>query len=600
MVLFCTVTSMNAQQLLKGDMNDDGDLTVEDVTTLVDMVMGRQAPIPIENPGIGMFEIDNTGLYGTWETSDNESIVIFDETEATYNAKKYSYQYYPNLQKLILSDKDSGKTEVMLYVEKMSDSQIRIFDNKVGDFVEYLLSNKVKVESITLSQTTLELKAGNVSEPIMATVTPEDARQIVIWSSSDEALATVENGVITAIAPGMVTITCAATDGSEVTASCEVTITQQTLITEITLSPSSLDLEVNNTETIEFSVLPEDASNKEVTWSSNAEAVATVENGVVTAVAPGTATITCASTDGSRVNATCEVTVSPKVILVMGITLSQSSIKLKTGNTQTIEATVTPEYASNKEVTWSSSAEAVATVEDGVVTAVAAGTAIITCTATDDSGVSATCEVTVPVEHKYVDLGLTSGTLWATCNLGAEDPADMGYYFAWGETEPKTTYNWSTYAHCNGTNTSFTKYCQANDIWAGGGMPDGLTILQSEDDAATQLWGDEWCMPTSGQLAELNDCRKEYTSRQYNGKTIYGIKFYNRISGSPTLFLPISGIVKNETTTYDNGYYWANNASKDVKGSSFYISVEDGVITAMKIINTQNRCYGMTIRPVRK
>ena len=519
-VLFCTVTSMNAQQLLKGDMNDDGDLTVGDVTILVDMIKTGER-VYIVNPSTGMFEIDNTGLYGTWETSDNESVVIFDETEATYNAKKYSYQYYPNLGKLVLSDKDSEKTKVMLFVDKSSENKIRIFDNGIGDFVEYILSNKVKVESITLSQTLFEMEVGDVSDPIVVTVAPEDA------------------------------------------------------------------------------------TNKEVTWTSNDVTVATVKEGVVTAVAPGTATITCTATDGSKVNATCEVTV--KAILITDITLSQSSIKLKTGNTLTIEATINPEDATNKEVTWKSSDVKVATVADGVVTAVAPGTATITCAAMDGSNVKATCEVTVPVEYEYVDLGLRSGTLWATCNIGAEDPADVGDYFAWGEIEPKEKYTWGTYIHCNGASNKQIKYCINAGYWDGEGEnPDGLIALKSEDDAATQLWGDEWCMPTSGDLAELNECpRKEYSTRQYNGQTVVGVEIYNRVIGFPSIFIPISGYINNGKITNPTfGYCWSNTNSEQngmITASTFQIEIDQENSRAGTLdIVPKNRCYGMPIRPVRK
>ena len=200
-VLFCTMTSVNAQQLLKGDMNDDGDLTIGDVTALVEMIKnGERVHIDLN---MGLTEADNTKLYGTWETADHESIVIFEETGAVYNNKKYSYQYYPNLQKLVLSDTESGPAKVMLFVEKKSDTEISIFDNKIADFVLYDLSPEVvKVESITLSQTSLELTVDD-TETIVATVLPEKAHQKVNWSSSDETVATVdENGVVTAVAIG--------------------------------------------------------------------------------------------------------------------------------------------------------------------------------------------------------------------------------------------------------------------------------------------------------------------------------------------------------------------------------------------------------------
>ena len=100
--------------------------------------------------------------------------------------------------------------------------------------------------------------------------------------------------------------------------------------------------------------------------------------------------------------------------------------------------------------------------------------------------------------HEYVDLGLPSGTLWATCNVGAETPEGYGDYFAWGETELKTTYNLSTYKYTNGSYDQLTKYC-SNSSYGYNGFTDTLTVLLPEDDAATANWGDGWCMPTADQ-----------------------------------------------------------------------------------------------------
>ena len=95
-------------------------------------------------------------------------------------------------------------------------------------------------------------------------------------------------------------------------------------------------------------------------------------------------------------------------------------------------------------------------------------------------------------EHEWVDLGLTSGTLWATCNVGATAPEDYGDYFAWGETEPKEDYSWSTYKWCNGSYKTQTKYCTNSKY----GTVDDKTELEPEDDAAFVNWGSTWRMPT--------------------------------------------------------------------------------------------------------
>ena len=161
--------------------------------------------------------------------------------------------------------------------------------------------------------------------------------------------------------------------------------------TGIALDKENISLSVGATQELVATVIPSVATNKNVTWTSNHPEIATVENGVVTAVAAGEATITATTEDGNNV-ATCTVTVATPVTAV---TLDKTTLSIKRGNTETLTATVEPEDASNKNVTWASDNEAVATVdENGVVTAVSAGTANVTVT-TVDGGKTATCVVTV-------------------------------------------------------------------------------------------------------------------------------------------------------------------------------------------------------------
>lgn len=111
---------------------------------------------------------------------------------------------------------------------------------------------------------------------------------------------------------------------------------------------------------------------------------------------------------------------------------------------------------------------------------------------------------TAQEQHDYVDLGLPSGTLWATCNVGASNPWDEGDYFAWGETKPKSNYSRSTYKYANGDSNGLTKYCKDPD-YGYNGYTDSRTTLELSDDAATANWGSSWCMPTQAQFQELKD-----------------------------------------------------------------------------------------------
>ena len=285
---------------------------------------------------------------------------------------------------------------------------------------------------------------------------------------------------------------------------------------------------------------------------------------------------------------------------VTSITLSQTSLSLEVGKTQTLTAAVLPSNATNKAVAWTSSNTSVATVStSGMVTAKASGTCTITCSATDGSGVKAECQVTVGSSgqqgnHEYVDLGLPSGTKWATCNVGASEPEEYGDYFAWGETTPKSTYNWSTYKWCKGSETTKTKYCTQSD-YGYNGFTDNLTELQPEDDAATANWGSGWRMPSSDQINELiND---EYTTwewTQLNG--VYGRKVTSKSNGN-SIFLPAAGI-RWDDELYDagsDGLYWSSSLTPFYDNFACFLYFNSGGWNW----NYNYRFYGQSVRAVR-
>lgn len=228
-------------------------------------------------------------------------------------------------------------------------------------------------------------------DTLTATIAPENATlKTVSWESSDNNIATVVDGVVTAMAVGTATITATA---DNVTTTCIVTITQP--VTGVVLDQTKAELEVSETLTLVATVLPENATDKSVVWTSDKDSIATVTDGVVTAVAPGIATITVTTVDGNH-SATCVITVLEPIIKVTGVTLDITALTLDVPQTATLKATVAPEDATDKSVTWASDNETVATVVDGIVTAVAEGTANITVTTTD-GGFKATCVVTVRI-----------------------------------------------------------------------------------------------------------------------------------------------------------------------------------------------------------
>ena len=164
-------------------------------------------------------------------------------------------------------------------------------------------------------------------------------------------------------------------------------------VTGVTLSPTSITLVEGESQSLTAVISPSNAENQQVRWSSSDASVATVANGKVTAIKAGNATITVTTEDGGK-TATCAVKVTAKVYPVTGVSLDKTTCELTVGGDVTLTATINPANATNKNVTWKTSDATVATVVNGKVTALKAGTATITVT-TEDGNKTATCTVTV-------------------------------------------------------------------------------------------------------------------------------------------------------------------------------------------------------------
>ncbi len=252
----------------------------------------------------------------------------------------------------------------------------------------------VAVTGITLSQTSVELTEGE-STRITATISPDNAtNKKVIWSS-DNSNVTVSDGTITGKKACTATVTAKSDDGGK-TATCRVLVIERIIqVSSVSLDKTSFAITEGESETLSAIISPTNATDQSVIWSSSDESVASVSSGgVVTAKAAGSATITVKTNDGGK-TATCSVTVLAKTVSVTGVSLSESFLSMEEGETRTLTATVTPENATDKSVTWSSSAESVATVSaTGEVTAKSVGSATITVKTTD-GGMIATCYVSV-------------------------------------------------------------------------------------------------------------------------------------------------------------------------------------------------------------
>lgn len=256
---------------------------------------------------------------------------------------------------------------------------------------------KQKVGEISLSAGKTTLKVGE-STKVTASISPENATDKgITFTSSAATVATVDaDGNVMATGAGSATITATAKDGKG--ASSSISLKVEEMAAGVTLEPNSLNLKENETAQLSASVQPTTASQS-IRYSSNNDAVATVSNtGLVTAVKEGTAIITAAANDGSGKYATCTVKVgsTPVEVPVTGITVNPSELLLEEKEAKELKATVEPANATNKGVIFSSSNTNVAVVSnDGLVTAVNNGTAIITVTSKENSSIIAKCSVKV-------------------------------------------------------------------------------------------------------------------------------------------------------------------------------------------------------------
>lgn len=286
--------------------------------------------------------------------------------------------------------------------------------------------------------------------------------------------------------------------------------------------------------------------------------------------------------------------------LVTGVILNKSELEIEKDETAALQATVSPSTATDKSIEWTSSNPLVARVSaEGVVNGVGAGTAVITAT-TVDGGFRAKCEVKVilpmtDLGKTFVPVDLGLSVKWASYNLGAANPEEHGDYIAWGETESKADYSWSTYKWCiNGNSSQLTKYCNKSS-YGYNGFTDGKTILDSEDDAASVALGGSWRIPTDAEWTELrSNCKLEWT-------TLNGVKGH-KVTGNKSgytdrwIFLPAAGCLSGTNINYYNSYglFWSSSIYTPTPSQAWDASFKS-YGTGKGCVN---RSDGRSIRPV--
>jgi uncharacterized protein (TIGR02145 family) len=243
-------------------------------------------------------------------------------------------------------------------------------------------------------------------------------------------------------------------------------------------------------------------------------------------------------------------------------------------------------------IKWSSSDESVAKVDStGVISALSIGTTLITASY---NNLNSECLIKVASwpytptgteqSQGYVDLGLS--VRWATCNVGAEKEEDFGDYYAWGDIETKSLYNWSDYKYCKGSDTTLTKYNNSNIY----GTVDGKIILDESDDVAHVKWGGCWRIPTKEEFDELRiNC-------SWTWITLNGVSGYKVTSNKPgyanrSIFLPAARFAGGSGLF---GHYWSSSLSTSIPYYAWQLDFYSGFFSTTSIY----RCYGETVRPV--
>lgn len=464
--------------------------------------------------------------------------------------------------------------------------------------------------------------------------------------------------------------------------------TQATGVSSITVSPTSLALSVGETATISPAVSPPDATNPTVSWSSSDNVVATVSAGIVTAMAPGEATIT-ATADGK--SATCQVTVSLKAMSVTealnasdgrvritgaivaakslrSVIITDGTCNMEVENTNDIPCAVGDKVDAEAEKYFVSgfnklknaTLEIVSSGNDVPHTELkdisstideytASQSEYLTVTFTYEGDYEGCLAGTIPpstrkicvdaltfpdnlkdgdvivitgyvsnpgkealyivangiqiklASPQAVDLGLS--VLWADRNVGASAAEDCGDYFAWGETAPKDLYDWSNYRWAKGSPSALTKYNTRSEFGDVDNPP--LTRLESVDDAACFATGGEWRMPTKEELEELmNNCKWEMTTLETQTHGIVSGARVVSLTTGKSIFIPAAGCIEGSRRVKRNEYGLYSSADictadNNSHGYRDFFILYLFFDNRLKEIYGDSRARGWTIRPVK-
>lgn len=438
----------------------------------------------------------------------------------------------------------------------------------------------VSVNGVSLDEDAISVVIGS-SKRLTAVISPENAsNQSVVWTVSDNSVADVSgDGTVTAIAVGQTVVTVETVDGG-FTDECQVTVTEREIpVAGIVLNKESLELSEGETEQLVAAVVPENATDKTVVWTSEDDGIVTVDaEGTVAAVAEGTAGVIASSADGKCTD-TCMVTVLSSAIRVEGVEVTPDKVGVKVGEEAVLSYTVFPEDADNRNVIWSSSREDVVSVdENGRLTGLSIGTAEVTVT-TEDGGFSDVCSVEVTELGIYV-AGYAGNKAYLWIN-GA--PSVLSEEYSKGKSvfvsEDNVVYvagelN-STPAYWKGSesvtlsgsmlSTANAIYVDGSDVYVGG------YVMNSSFMQVAAVWknGEEHIL--SEKLSAVNDILVD------NGD-VYAV-------GNDEVLIEEYGYTENTATLWKNyevEYYFTRTGEGGVSRPSYAraVFIEDGAVYA--------------------
>ena len=544
-LLLLAATTVSAQTILKGDMNNDEQVTIADVTSLVNVILGK-APQEEISVGGDPYKVDNSLVVGTWVTPDNSSFALNEDGTTTYPGAA-TYKFRPVQGVLTFYDASDNPIKAIVLNEVTSDYLMAI-DYATNTFIKY-------TKQISLAELTISGEATFVESTIV-TIIPSDVRNDVYYTldGTDPKFSKTQ---VRYMEPFTITESCtvrAWEEDADIYAEKNFTMNEAPTITVedvIAAAPES----VYATE------------DQQRLWVK----------GYIVGYVEGQTIVTGAHFDAEG----CEVWTN----LLLATSPSETSIEncipvqLPSGDVRSaLNLQANPDNL-GKEVKLY-------------------GYVLKYFGVPGLKNVTNYIFIDTHEQHAYVDLGLPSGTLWATCNIGAENPEDYGDYFAWGETEGynsgKTTFDWSTYKWCEGSENTMTKYC-TNSNYGFNGFTDDKTELDLEDDAAYVNWGPAWRMPSIEQCEEL--INSNYTTTEWTTQNgVNGRKITSKTNGN-SIFLPAAGYRGNSSLNTAGSY--GNYRSRMLDTSILSDARDLGFGSNNIYMYNFGRYDGQSVRPVR-